>query len=179
MRITKIVLFFLFWGVFAPPSSFSAVLPHNTTYTVQPNPAPQRLSVRALWKVVKKKKTFDLALVIIGGIFILIALLAFILLASSIRRSSNNTTTPTSGVGNEGAALANVVFLTGGLLSLISGAILLLLGIKTPQPKSESEKVEKIEKTKEEKQKSKQKTLKVLGIIILVFALKMLLSFGA
>ena len=177
MRITKIVLFFFFSGVFAPTSSFSAALPHNTTYTVQPNPAPYRLSVRALWKAVKKKKAIDLALVIVGGIFILLAIFAFILVAS-IARSARNTATPTSGVGNEGSALASVVLLTGGLLSLISGAILLLIGIKTPQPKSEIEKVEKIEKTKEEKQKSKQKILKVLGIIVLVFALKMLLSFG-
>ena len=178
MRITKIVLFFLFLGVFAPTSSFSAILPHNTTYTVQPNPAPKRLSVRALWKAVKKKKAIDLALVIVGGIFILLAIFAFILVAS-IARSSRNTATPTSGVGNEGSALARVVLLTGGLLSLICGAILLLEGVKTPQPKSETEKVEKVEKTKEEKQKSQQKTLKVLGIIVLVFALKMLLSFGA
>ena len=114
MRISKIVLFFLFLDVFAPTSSFSAVLPHNVTHVVQTNPTPKRLSVRALWKAVKKKKKNELALVIIGSIFILIALLAFLLIASINARSSRNSAATASGGGNKSSGFAIVVLLTGG-----------------------------------------------------------------
>lgn len=181
MHSTKILLFFLVLGTFSPQMSFSAVLPHNTTITVPVNPTPQRLSVRSLWKSVKNKKPINRFMVVVGCVFVAIAILAFILVAS-IARSSKNTAAPASSVGNEGNAMAGVVFLTGGLLSLVCGAVFLIDGLDTSPPRNEQvkkvEKVEKVEKTKEEKQKSTRKTLKVLGIIALVVVLKMLLSLG-
>ena len=126
MQTTKIFLFFFALCVLTPSNSYTTVMPHNATYTVQPKPSAKRLSIRTLWKALRTAKSEGRSFMIWGGVTVLISMLLIAIASPLVYKDDGSHTAQL--VGRANGCLA-IMLIMVALVGLVCGLIFIFIGL--------------------------------------------------
>ena len=126
MQTTKIFLFFFALCVLTPNNSYTTVMPHNATYTVQPKPNAKRLSIRTLWKAMRTAKSEGRSFMIWGGVTVLFSML---LLAIALPLTFKDDGSQTAQLGNRTNGCLAIMLIMVASVGLVCGLIFIIIGL--------------------------------------------------
>ena len=126
MQTTKIFLFFFALCVLTPNNSYTTVMPHNATYTVQPKPNAKRLSIRTLWKAMRTAKSEGRSFMIWGGVTVLVSML-LVAIALPLTFKDDGSNTPQ--LDNRANGCLAIMLIMVASVGLVCGLIFIIIGL--------------------------------------------------